>query len=223
MKRFDPSIGWIQAPGESDVGAPDTASHASSSEPAALPHPASVYHFNRQGARLHVTRVEDGPQAAPVPSVTAADTAASTEAGKPASAQSGAHPGTSGGAQTVSPAVQRMREAAAHASQQSLRAPAETAGMVRELFERLDEADASQVLMARVADNLKTLDDLAVRKGQLERVLADIAQEMDQLKAQVRTDLDAARESEARNLKLRQYRRELLEQLASRLQADGRP
>ncbi len=75
--------------------------------------------------------------------------------------------------------------------------------------------------MARVADTLQTLDDLSVRKGQLERVLADLMQEMDQLQHQVRADLEAARESEDRNLKLRQYRRELLEQLAHRLPPSG--
>jgi hypothetical protein len=149
MKRFDPSVGWIE-PNRDDP---------------ATPAPSSVYHFNRQGQRLNVNQAPQLP----------------------------------------------------------LRAPAETAGMVRELFERLDEADPTQALMARVADNLKTLDDLAVRKGQLERVLADIAQEIEHLQTQVHTDLDAARDSEDRNLKLRQYRRELLDQLARRLPAAGTP
>ncbi|MEY4652568.1 MAG: hypothetical protein RI884_1149 [Pseudomonadota bacterium] len=178
MKRFDPSVGWIQ--GNSTATSPP---EPQAGEP--LPHPSSVYHFNRQGSRLNVTRVEDGQ-------------AASTAGEAP-----------------VPPAVQRLREA--KAPEPFLRAPAETAGMVRELFERLDDADPSQALLARVSDNLQTLDDLAVKKGQLERVLADIAQEMLQLQAQVRSDLDAARDSEDRNLKLRQYRRELLEQLARRL------
>lgn len=185
MKRFDPSVGWIRGPGETN--APDPAADSP------LPHPSSVYHFNRQGNRLNVTRVDEGqiatasgyePEGAP------------REAAGPSAAQ-------------------RMREA--KVPEPFLRAPAETAGMVRELFERMDEADPSQALLARVSDNLKTLDDLAVKRGQLERVLADIAQEMDQLQAQVRGDLDAARESEDRNLKLRQYRRELLDQLARRL------
>ncbi len=174
MKRFDPSVGWI---------------HPSSEQEDALPPPSSVYHFNRQGSRLNVTRVEEGPAAA----------------------------------EPVAPAVQRMRDAAAQADARPLRAPAETAGMVRELFERLDETGPTQALMARVADTLKTLDDLTVRKGQLERVLADLTEEMTQLQAQVRADLDAARDSEDRNLKLRQYRRELLDQLARRLPADGTP
>ena len=177
MKRFDPSVGWIDP----------------ASDDPAKPAPSSVYHFNRQGQRLNVTHVEDGPA-----------------------------PNAPAGYEPASPAVQRMREAA-RAPQRPLRAPAETAGMVRELFERLDEADPTQALMARVADNLKTLDDLAVRKGQLERVLADIAQEMAHLQAQVHADLDAARDSEDRNLKLRQYRRELLDQLAQRLPAAGTP
>jgi len=177
MKRFDPSVGWIDP----------------ASDDPATPAPSSVYHFNRQGQRLNVTHVEDGPA-----------------------------PNAPTGDEPASPAVQRMREAA-RAPQRPLRAPAETAGMVRELFERLDEADPTQALMARVADNLKTLDDLAVRKGQLERVLADIAQEMEHLQAQVHADLDAARDSEDRNLKLRQYRRELLDQLAQRLPAVGTP
>ena len=177
MKRFDPSVGWIDP----------------ASDDPATPAPSSVYHFNRQGQRLNVTHVEDGPA-----------------------------PNAPAGDEPASPAVQRMREAA-RAPQRPLRAPAETAGMVRELFARLDEADPTQALMARVADNLKTLDDLAVRKGQLERVLADIAQEMEHLQAQVHADLDAARDSEDRNLKLRQYRRELLDQLAQRLPAAGTP
>lgn len=149
MKRFDPSVGWIEP----------------ASDDPATPAPASVYHFNRQGQRLNVTQAPQLP----------------------------------------------------------LRAPAETASMVRELFERLDEADPTQALMARVADNLKTLDELEVRKGQLERVLTDITQEMVHLQAQVHADLEAARESEDRNLKLRQYRRELLDQLAQRLPAAGTP
>ena len=178
MKRFDPSVGWID-PASDDL---------------ATPAPSSVYHFNRQGQRLNVTHVEDGPTSStPTPSA---------------------------GDELASPAVQRMREAA-RAPQRPLRAPAETAGMVRELFERLDEADPTQALMARVADNLKTLDDLEVRKGQLERVLADIAQEMEHLQTQVHSDLEAARDSEDRNLKLRQYRRELLDQLARRLPTPG--
>ena len=175
MKRFDPSVGWIDP----------------ASDDPAKPAPSSVYHFNRQGQRLNVTHVEDGPA-----------------------------PNPPAGDEPASPAVQRMREAA-RAPQRPLRAPAETAGMVRELFERLDEADPTQALMARVADNLKTLDDLAVRKGQLERVLADIAQEMEHLQTQVHSDLEAARDSEDRNLKLRQYRRELLDQLARRLPTPG--
>lgn len=189
MKQFDPSVGWIQkpSPGEGAEGAQ-----------APLPHPASVYHFNRQGNRLNVTRVEDGqePRAATGP----------------------------GAQDDVPPPVRRMREAAAAAAaaaRDTLPAPAETASMVSELFERLDEADTAQPLLARVSENLKTLDDLAVKKGQLERVLADIAQEMEQLQAQVRQDLDDARDSEDRSLKLRQYRRELLEQLARRLPASG--
>lgn len=181
MKRFDPSVGWIQH--TDDPAAPQP----QADDP--LPHPSSVYHFNRQGSRLNVTRVDGAP--------------AATSAADPAQAS------------PIPSAVQRMREARVPAP--FLRAPAETAGMVRELFERLDEADASQSLLASVSDNLKTLDDLAVKKGQLERVLADITQEIAQLQAQVRSDLDAARESEDRNLKLRQYRRELLEQLARRL------
>lgn len=176
MKRFDPSVGWIDP----------------ASDDPATPAPSSVYHFNRQGQRLNVTHVEDGP----APTAPASD--------EPASA-----------------AVQRMRDAA-RGPQRPLRAPAETAGMVRELFERLDEADPTQALMARVADNLKTLDDLEMRKGQLERVLADIVQEMEHLQAQVHADLDAARDSEDRNLKLRQYRRELLDQLVQRLPAAGK-
>ena len=180
MKRFDPSVGWIDP---------------SDDDPAARV-PSSVYHFNRQGQRLNVAHVEDGPTAS-------GSTAPASE-------------------EPASPAVERMREAA-RAPQRPLRAPAETAGMVRELFERLDEADPTQALMARVADNLKTLDDLEVRKGQLERVLADIAQEMSHLQVQVHADLDAARDSEDRNLKLRQYRRELLDQLAQRLPAAGTP
>lgn len=113
--------------------------------------------------------------------------------------------------------------ATASAPDSVLRAPAETAGMVRELFERLDEADPSQALLTRVSDNLRTLDDLTTKKRQLERVLADITQEMEQLQVQVRADLDAARDSEDRNLKLRQYRREILEQLARRLHEAGKP
>lgn len=187
MKRFDPSVGWIQGPGVppgsgADAGAP-------------LPHPSSVYHFNRQGSRLNVTRVEDGLAAGP-DAATAQDPAATS-------------------------AVERMR--AARLPEPFLRAPAETAGMVRELFEGLDDADPSQALVARVADRLKRLDELTVQKGQLERVLADIAQEMEQLQVQVRADLDAARDSEDRHLKLRQYRRELLEQLARRLPPADRP
>ena len=182
MKRFDPSIGWISGDASGDADRP-------------LPHPSSVVHFNRQGNRLNVTRVDDGPQ--PPAGLDAPEDA------------------------PVPPAVQRMREA--QVPPPFLRAPAETASMVRELFERLDEADPSQALLARVSDNLKALDDLAVKKGQLERVLADIAQEMEQLQVQVRSDLDDARDSEDRNLKLRQYRRELLEQLARRLPEAGTP
>ncbi len=187
MKQFDPSVGWIQKPAAGD---------GAEGPQAPLPHPASVYHFNRQGNRLNVTRVEEGqePRVAPAPQ------------------------------DDVPPPVRRMRDAAAAAAaaaRDTLPAPAETAGMVRELFERLDEADTAQALLARVSDNLRTLDDLAVKKGQLERVLADITQEMDQLQAQVRQDLDDARDSEDRSLKLRQYRRELLEQLARRLPASG--
>ncbi len=181
MKRFDPSVGWIR--GSGDSSAPDS----QADDP--LPHPSSVYHFNRQGNRLNVTRVDEGQTPSPT-----------SEPPREAAGPS---------------VVQRMREA--RAPEPFLRAPAETAGMVREMFERLDEADPSQALLARVSDSLKTLDELAVKKGQLERVLADIVQEMDHLQAQVRTDLNAARESEDRNLKLRQYRRELLEQLARRL------
>ncbi len=187
MKQFDPSVGWIHKPAE---GEPAAASESG------LPHPASVYHFNRQGSRLNVTRVEEGQGSrAPSPAASATEEA-------------------------VSPAVRRMREAAAAAAaaaKDALPAPAETAGLVSELFERLDEADTSQALVARVSEHLKTLDALAIKKGQLERVLEDIHEEMEQLQAQVRQDLDAARDSEDRNLKLRQYRRELLEQLARRL------
>ena len=180
MKRFDPSVGWIDP----------------ASDDPATPAPSSVYHFNRQGQRLNVTHVEDGPA-----------------------------PNAPAGDEPASPAVQRMREAA-RAPQRPLRAPAETAGMVRELFERLDEADPTQALMARDPD-LAEHPALAgfdiVSGGELERVLADIAQEMEHLQAQVHADLDAARDSEDRNLKLRQYRRELLDQLAQRLPAAGTP
>lgn len=172
MKQFDPSVGWVQSP-------------------------SSVHHFNREGNRLNVARIQEG--------------------------QEPQTPATPAPEDTVPPAVRRMREATARPANGSLPAPAETAGMVRELFERLDDADASRGLMARVADNLKALEDLAVKKGQLERVLAGITQEMAQMRAQVQGDLDAARDSEDRNLKLRQYRRELLDALARRLPAADKP
>ncbi|MEY4710651.1 MAG: hypothetical protein RIS88_101 [Pseudomonadota bacterium] len=160
-----------------------------------LPHATSVVHLNRQDHPSHASRLEEGRAAAP------------------ASALPDDGPAL--------PAVLRTRDTAPPES--FLRAPAETAGMVRELFERLDEADPSQALLARVSDNLKTLDDLTTKKRQLERVLADITQEMAHLQVQVRADLDAARDSEDRNLKLRQYRREILEQLARRLPEAGKP
>ena len=119
-----------------------------------------------------------------------------------------------------SPAAPSLRDPSIQPEAPPKPASAETAGMVCELFERLDEADPSRHLLARVTDQLKTLNDLAIKRGQLERVLEDIREEIEQINVQMRVDLEAACENEDRNLKLGQYRRELLNQLARRLPTD---
>ena len=100
---------------------------------------------------------------------------------------------------------------------------AETAELVRELFSRLDQADKSQDILRRVARTLSELDDLKLRKLALEAVILQMGTEINQLQAQVQSDMQEAKATEERNLKISNYRRDLIAQLALKVPSAQKP
>jgi len=100
---------------------------------------------------------------------------------------------------------------------------AETAELVRELFSRLDQADKSQDILRRVARTLSELDDLKLRKLALETVILQMGTEINQLQAQVQSDMQEAKATEERNLKISNYRRDLIAQLALKVPSAQKP
>jgi len=125
-----------------------------------------------------------------------------------------------------------ISEQATNASENStLQAPsktpspkvAETAELVRELFSRLDQADKSQDILLRVSRTLAELYDLKLRKYELETILLQMGTDINQLQAQVQADMQEAKATEERNLKISNYRRELIAQLALKVPAAPKP
>ncbi|MCF8147706.1 MAG: hypothetical protein K9J50_04025 [Sulfuritalea sp.] len=100
---------------------------------------------------------------------------------------------------------------------------AETAELVRELFSRLDQADKSQDILRRVARTLSELDDLKLRKLALETVILQMGSEINQLQALVESDMQEAKATEERNLKISSYRHDLIAQLALKVPAAQKP
>jgi hypothetical protein len=96
---------------------------------------------------------------------------------------------------------------------------AETAELVRELFSRLDQADKSQDILLRVSRTLAELDDLKLRKYELETIILQMGTDINHLQAQVQADMQEAKATEERNLKISSYRHDLIAQLALKLPA----
>ncbi len=100
---------------------------------------------------------------------------------------------------------------------------AETAELVRELFSRLDQADKSQDILLRVSRTLAELDDLKIRKYELETLILQMGTDINQLQAKVQADMQEAKATEERNLKISNYRRDLIAQLALKVPAAPKP
>ena len=100
---------------------------------------------------------------------------------------------------------------------------AETAELVRELFSRLDQADKSQDILLRVSRTLAELDDLKLRKYELETIILQMGTDINQLQAKVQADMQEAKATEERNLKISNYRRDLIAKLALKVPAAPKP
>ncbi len=100
---------------------------------------------------------------------------------------------------------------------------AETAELVRELFSRLDQADKSQDILLRVSRTLAELDDLKLRKYEQETIILQMGTDINQLQAKVQADMQEAKATEERNLKISNYRRDLIAQLALKVPSAPKP
>lgn len=98
---------------------------------------------------------------------------------------------------------------------------AETADMILQLFERLDQVDKTKEVLLRLSTSLQTLEELRLKEHTLRAQLQQIQQLQTNLQAQVEQDMSSAQAVEDSNLKIRQYRKELLGKLAGQIAQPG--
>jgi uncharacterized coiled-coil DUF342 family protein len=94
---------------------------------------------------------------------------------------------------------------------------AETADMILQLFDRLEQVDKTKEVLLRLSSSLQTLDSLHEKEHELADQLQATRQEIESLKEQIQSDMHCAQEVEDTNLKIRKYRKALLSKLADQL------
>lgn len=94
---------------------------------------------------------------------------------------------------------------------------AETADLILQLFDRLEQVDKTKEVLLRLSSSLQAIDVLQHKERELAQQLHDTRAEIEALHAQVQTDMTSAQAVEDTNLKIRQYRKALLSKLADQL------
>jgi uncharacterized coiled-coil DUF342 family protein len=94
---------------------------------------------------------------------------------------------------------------------------AETADLILQLFDRLEQVDKTKEVLLRLSSSLQTLDTLHEKEHELANQLQATRQEIESLKEQIQSDMQSAQEVEDTNLKIRKYRKALLSKLAGQL------
>lgn len=94
---------------------------------------------------------------------------------------------------------------------------AETADLILQLFDRLEQVDKTKEVMLRLSASLQAIDALQHKERELAQQLHETRAEIETLREQIQTDMSSAQAVEDTNLKIRQYRKALLSKLADQL------
>lgn len=94
---------------------------------------------------------------------------------------------------------------------------AETADLILQLFDRLEQVDKTKEVLIRLSASLQAIDALQHKEKDLALQLQVTREEIETLRGQIQTDMSSAQAVEDTNLKIRQYRKALLTQLANQL------
>jgi len=94
---------------------------------------------------------------------------------------------------------------------------AETADLILQLFDRLEQVDKTKEVMLRLSVSLQAIDALQHKERELARQLHYTPTEIESQREQIQSDMSSAKAVEDTNLKIRQYRKALLSKLADQL------
>lgn len=94
---------------------------------------------------------------------------------------------------------------------------AETADLILQLFNRLEQVDKTKEVLLRLSASLQAIEALHQKERHLTEQLLVARGEIESLRSQIQTDMNSAQAVEDTNLKIRQYRKALLAKLANQL------
>jgi hypothetical protein len=94
---------------------------------------------------------------------------------------------------------------------------AETADLILQLFDRLEQVDKTKEVLLRLSSSLQAIDALQHKEKDLAAQLHATRDEIESLREQIQSDMSSAQAVEDTNLKIRQYRKALLSKLAHQL------
>jgi predicted ArsR family transcriptional regulator len=94
---------------------------------------------------------------------------------------------------------------------------AETADLILQLFDRLEQVDKTKEVLLRLSSSLQAIDALQHKEKDLAAQLQATRDEIDALRERIQSDMSSAQAVEDNNLKIRQYRKALLSKLANQL------
>jgi hypothetical protein len=94
---------------------------------------------------------------------------------------------------------------------------AETADLILQLFDRLEQVDKTKEVLLRLSSSLQAIDILQHKERELTQQLHDTRAEIETLREHIQSDMSSAQAVEETNLKIRQYRKALLSKLADQL------
>lgn len=94
---------------------------------------------------------------------------------------------------------------------------AETADLILQLFDRLEQVDKTKEVLLRLSSSLQAIDELQHKEKDLALKLQLTRDEIESLREQIQVDMSSAQAVEDTNLKIRQYRKALLSKLANQL------
>jgi ABC-type transporter Mla subunit MlaD len=94
---------------------------------------------------------------------------------------------------------------------------AETADLILQLFDRLEQVDKTKEVLLRLSSSLQAIDALQHKERELAQQLHATRADIEALREQIQSDMSSAQAVEDTNLKIRQYRKALLSKLADQL------